>query len=56
MELLGSERAEGAELFPGLVLALFEAGSIGRALPVADLAVSAAAALCLRRVLARAVV
>jgi DNA-binding SARP family transcriptional activator len=52
--LLGSEREEGAELFPGLVLALFEAGSIGRALPVADLGVSAAAALGLRRVLARA--
>jgi DNA-binding SARP family transcriptional activator/tetratricopeptide (TPR) repeat protein len=54
--LLGSERTEGAELFPGLVLALFEAGSIDRALPVADLGVSAAAALGLRRALARAVV
>lgn len=56
MELLGSDRAEGAELFPGLVLALFEAGSIDRAMPVAELAVSAAAALGLRRVLALAVV
>jgi tetratricopeptide (TPR) repeat protein len=54
--LLGSERTEGAELFPALVLALFEAGSIDRAMPAADRGVAAAAALGLRRVLARAVV
>jgi tetratricopeptide (TPR) repeat protein len=38
------------------VLALFEAGSIERAVPAADLGVSAAAALGLRGVLARAVI
>lgn len=54
--LLANEREEAAELLPGLVSALFEAGSFHRAEEIAERAVSVSSSLGLARVLARATV
>ena len=56
LALLDSEPEESAELLPGLVSALFEAGSFDRAQEVADQAVSIGTSLGLSRVRARATV
>ena len=56
LTLLGTDREEGAELLPSLVSALYEAGASDRAEAVAERAVSASAALGLRRVGARAAI